>query len=589
MAADRPVREARALINKKAIVAAVVAVAIAALATVPLAASGYHVELGISLLYLSILATAWALFSGPTRYVSLATAAFFGIGAYSTAVLTDLLPWPLVLVAAAVIGCAVALVVGLSTLRLSGMYFVIFSFGLSELIAQLVTWYEVNVHGSVGRYIFADTTSEGIYWRLLAMLAAVLAAGWLIRHSRLGLAVRVIGQDETVARHVGIDATRAKLVLFAVSATFMALTGAIIAPRWTYISPAIAFNPVISFEVVIMALFGGAGALFGPLLGAVPLVLLFEVLIASFPNSFSIVLGCVFVLIVYALPHGVIGALRERVPALRRAALATTMSAVAETATGFVWRRAAARQEASAAPVLQLDNIRKAFGGLVAVDGLGFDLKRGEILGLIGPNGSGKTTALNLISGALTADSGEIRLEGHAIAALPVHRIAQRGVARTFQLVRVLPDSTCLENVIAGLAFHTAVLWGLKAESRARVLLSRVGLGDKIETPAGQLTYIDQKRLELARALALKPDLLLLDEWLAGLNPTELQDGIALVKMLRDEGLTIIIVEHVMDAIRSLCDRCVVMSAGRKIAEGPPSAVLADPEVIRAYLGDADA
>lgn len=575
--------------SDKILVAAAGVAALALLAIVPLVGSGYHIDLGISLLYLSTLATAWALFSGPTRYISLATAAFFGIGVYSTAVLTDLLPGPLVLVGAAVIGFTVALVVGLSTLRLSGMYFVIFSFGLSELIAQVVTWYEINVHGSVGRYIFADSTSAGIYWQLLALLVAVLAASWLIRHSRLGLAVRVIGQDETVARHVGIDITRAKLVLFAVSATFMALTGAIIAPRWTYISPAIAFNPVISFEVVIMALFGGAGALFGPLLGAVPLVLLFEVLIASFPNSFSIVLGCVFVLIVYALPHGVIGALEERVPALRRAALSLAMSALAEKATGFVWPRAAAREQAGSAPVLALDNVRKAFGGLVAVDGLGFDLKRGEILGLIGPNGSGKTTALNLISGALPADSGEIRLEGHAIALLPAYRIAQRGVARTFQLVRVLPNSTCLENVIAGLAFHTEVLWGLKAEAQARALLSRVGLGDKVDTPAGQLTYIDQKRLELARALALAPDVLLLDEWLAGLNPTELQDGITLVKMLREEGLTIVIVEHVMDAIRSLCDRCVVMSAGRKIAEGPPSAVLADRQVISAYLGDADA
>lgn len=566
-----------------------IAVLVAALATVPFFASGYHLALGISLLYFTVLATAWALFSGPTNYISLASAAFFGIGAYTTAVLTDHLPWPLVLVAAALVGIVVALIVGLSTLRLSGIYFVIFSFGLAELIRQVVTWYEVNIHGSVGRYIFADTTSEGIYWRLLVLAVAVLAAGWLIRHSRLGLAVRVIGQDETVARHVGIDTTRAKLALFTVSATFMTLTGAVMAPRWTYIDPAIAFNPVISFEVVIMALFGGAGTLFGPLLGAVPLVLLFEVLIATFPNYFSIVLGCVFVLIVYALPHGVIGLLQERVPTLRRAALQVAMSSFADRITRAVWPRAATRTGANEAPVLQLANVRKAFGGLQAVDGLGFTLKRGEILGLIGPNGSGKTTALNLISGAIAPDSGEIALEGKPIALSPAHRIAQRGVARTFQLVRVLPGSSCLENVVAGLAFHAPPLWGGKADAAARALLTRVELGDKADVPAGQLTYIDQKRLELARALALSPDVLLLDEWLAGLNPSELQVGIALVKMLRDEGLTIIIVEHVMDAIRSLCGRCVVMNAGRQIAEGPPAAVLADREVIRAYLGETDA
>ena len=573
----------------RSVLAVAAVVVIAALATVPLFASGYHLALGISLLYFTVLATAWAMFSGPTNYISLATAAFFGIGAYTTAVLTDFLPWPLVLVAAALVGFLVALVVGLSTLRLSGIYFVIFSFGLAELIRQIVTWYEVNIHGSVGRYIFAETTTEGIYWRLLALAVAVLATGWLIRHSRLGLAVRVIGQDETVARHVGIDTTRAKLALFAVSATFMTLTGAIMAPRWIYIDPAIAFNPVISFEVVIMALFGGAGSLFGALLGVVPLVLLFEVLIATFPNYFSVVLGLVFVLIVYGLPHGVIGLLEAKVPALRRAALQVAMSAFADKTTRLVWPRPAERAGATDAPVLQLIGVRKAFGGLQAVDDMSFDLRRGEILGLLGPNGSGKTTALNLISGAIVADSGEIKLDGRPIMLLPAHRIAQRGVARTFQLVRVLGGSSCLENVVAGLAFHEPPLWAAAADAQARALLTRVGLADKADVPAGQLTYIDQKRLELARALALKPDVLLLDEWLAGLNPSELQVGIALVKMLRDEGLTIIIVEHVMDAIRSLCSRCVVMNAGRKIAEGPPAAVLADREVIRAYLGDADA
>jgi branched-chain amino acid transport system permease protein len=587
--ADRPVREARALISRQLALAAAALVVIAALAAVPLVASGYHLALGISLLYFTILATAWALFSGPTHYISLATAAFFGIGAYTTAVLTDLLPWPLVLLAAAAIGIVVALIVGLSTLRLSGIYFVIFSFGLAELIRQLVTWYEVNIHGSVGRYIFADTTSEGIYWRLLILVVAVVGTGWLIRHSRLGLAVRVIGQDETVARHVGIDTTRAKLALFAVSAGFMTLTGAVMAPRWTYIDPAIAFNPAISFEVVIMALFGGAGTLFGPLLGAVPLVLLFDVLTAYFPNYFSIILGLVFVLIVYALPNGVIGLLQAKIPALRRAALQVAMSPFADHVTRFVWPRPAERTAASDAPVLRLAQVGKSFGGLQAVEGLSFDLRRGEILGLIGPNGSGKTTALNLISGAIAADKGDIALEQRPIAALPAHRIAQRGVARTFQLVRVLGASSCLENVIAGFAFHAPPLWGAKAEAQARALLTRVGLGDKADAPAGQLTYIDQKRLELARALALSPDVLLLDEWLAGLNPSELQVGIALVKMLREEGLTIVIVEHVMDAIRSLCDRCVVMNAGRMIAEGPSAAVLADKEVVRAYLGDADA
>jgi branched-chain amino acid transport system ATP-binding protein/branched-chain amino acid transport system permease protein len=546
-------------------------IGIAVLAGVPLVASGYQLALGISLLYFTVLATAWALFSGPTHYISLATVAFFGIGAYTVAVLGEAMPWPAVLAVAGTVGIAVALIVGLSTLRLSGIYFVIFTFGLSELIRQLVTWYEINVHRSVGRYIFLNITQEQIYWQLLALAALLFLSGWLIGRSRLGLALRVIGNDETVARHAGIDTTRAKLAMFAVSALFMTLTGAVMAPRWTYIDPAIAFSPMLSFEVVIMALLGGAGALFGPLLGAVPLVLLFEVLTANFPNHFSILLGAVFVLIVYALPRGVVG-LFDRGPS--RASMPAGVAPATITAEG--------------AP-LAIEGLRKAFGGLVAVDDVSFAARRGEIVGLIGPNGSGKTTVLNLISGALAPDAGAIRLDGRDIVGMGAHRIARLGIARTFQLVRVLESMSVIENVMVGLEFRRAPLAGAAAVEAAAGLLARVGLAGKAGVPATQLTYIDQKRLELARALALAPDILLLDEWLAGLNPTELSDGIALIRSLRACGITIILVEHVMDAIRSLCDRCIVMNVGRKIAEGPSAAVLADREVVRAYLGGVDA
>ena len=236
--------------------------------------------------------------------------------------------------------------------------------------------------------------------------------------------------------------------------------------------------------------------------------------------------------------------------------------------------------------LLQVSNVTKQFGGLIAVDNVSFDVKEHEVLGLIGPNGSGKTTIMNLISGALNVSSGTISMHGRRLSSLPAHQISRAGVARTFQLVRILPGLSIIENVLAGSTFGHHCLWGHRAERQAEELLDRLGLGARMFQPVSTLTYIDQKRLELARALAGDPNVLLLDEWLAGLNPTELQIGIDLVSQLRKEGRTIVLVEHVMDAIRSLCDRCVVMNSGAKIAEGTPSHVLSDKDVIHAYLGD---
>lgn len=553
-------RDTRNGLAALAIVAGIVLIAF------PLFANGYYLALGISILYFTVLATAWSMFSGPTRYISLATVAFFGIGAYTAAITGEVLAWPLVVLLAAVIGGLVAAVTGLSTLRLSGIYFVIFSFGLAELIRQLVIWYEVNVNKSVGRYLFSGVSQEVLYWQLLAIAALVLIVGWLINRSRYGIALRAIGADEVAARHAGIDTTAVKLGAFVLSSVFMSVAGAVMAPRWTYIDPSIAFNPMISFQVVIMALLGGAGSLFGPILGVVPLVLLFEVLTASLPNYFSIVLGGIFILIVYALPRGVSGLIETYVRSMRAKDTPTHVTS-------------------GPPPLLEVRGVSKVFGGLRAVDAVTFHVGQGEILGLIGPNGSGKTTLLNMLSGALAPSEGEIRLKGAPINGLQAHQIARLGIARTFQLVRVLPSLTVSENVAAAALFRATPPSAADVAKTTRELLELVGLGGHAGTLAGELTYIDQKRLELARALALEPQVLLLDEWLAGLNPSELELGIALIARLRADGVTIIMVEHVMDAIRALCSNCIVMSAGRVIASGACEAVLEDPEVIAAYLG----
>ena len=235
----------------------------------------------------------------------------------------------------------------------------------------------------------------------------------------------------------------------------------------------------------------------------------------------------------------------------------------------------------------ELRSLTKRFGGLVAVNAVDFTLETGEIAGLLGPNGSGKSTVLNLISGALPKTSGEISLDGQRIDAMPAHRIARHGVSRTFQLVRLAPSLTVRQNVLLSIAFSASPLWGRAADARADEALDRVGLRAMGAAHVPDLNYIDQKRVELARAIATRPRLLLLDEWMAGLNPTELRTAIGLIASLRDSGATILLVEHIMEAVRALCPRCIVMRAGELIADGPTADVLADAQVIEAYLGGA--
>ncbi|SFG63262.1 branched-chain amino acid transport system ATP-binding protein [Palleronia marisminoris] len=235
---------------------------------------------------------------------------------------------------------------------------------------------------------------------------------------------------------------------------------------------------------------------------------------------------------------------------------------------------------------LIVDNARKDFGGLRAVNDVSFTLGSGEIAGLLGPNGSGKTTLINLISGALPPSAGRIALGSVQLSGRRPDLIARAGVARTFQLVRTLPSLTLIENVMITAVFGSSSHWGSAARRVAEEALATVGLADRANAAAADLTYIDQKRLELARAIAAEPKVLLLDEWLAGLNPTELQEGIELIRSLTRSGISILMVEHIMDAVRALCPRVLVMNSGRLIADEATGAALSDPAVIAAYLGE---
>lgn len=286
------------------------ALALAICALLPFGDNGYWLGLGVTVAMFTVLATAWALFSGPTHYISLATAAFFGVGTYVTGLGIESLPFWSLIGLAGVIGALLAALVGLATLRLSGVYFVIFTLGLAELVRQVITWAQ-NKSGQKGLYVLTDLDEAGIYWWLLGLAAAVFLTGWLIGRSRLGFALRIIGDDETVAAHSGINTARAKVLLFMVPGAVAAMAGAILAPRYVYIEPSLAFAPILSFQVVIMALLGGASRLWGPLVGVIPFTFLLEVISSNFPNQTTLVIGIAFLVIVYFLPKGFAGLLDD--------------------------------------------------------------------------------------------------------------------------------------------------------------------------------------------------------------------------------------------------------------------------------------
>jgi branched-chain amino acid transport system permease protein len=298
------------VINKKPFLNGILCLLLVWLATMPLYMRPYLVILLSSVLMYVVITLSWSIFSGPTRYISLASAAFYGVGVYGSAILGEILPLPAVIFSGGLISFFLALFIGLLTLRLKGMYFIIFTFGISELIRHSLLWYETNFMGTVGRWVVGvDHTT--VYYVMLVILVMVLLCAYLIRRSKYGLALRSIGENEEASVHMGIDVTILKTVTFAVSAFFMGATGGIMATRWTYIDPKIAFDPLFSFMPVLMAIFGGVGQLYGPLLGATILALLEELLTTKFPYYYMLLFGSILIIVILFLPGGLAGIIEK--------------------------------------------------------------------------------------------------------------------------------------------------------------------------------------------------------------------------------------------------------------------------------------
>jgi len=531
----------------------------------------------------ALFGTSWNIFSGYSGLVSFGHAAFFGLGAYTVSlglIRFGLTPW-LGIPLAGVVGGIAGVAIGWPTFRLRGSYFALAMLAYPLMLAYLFAWagyQEVSIplhrDHPVWFMQFADT-----YWYVVLATALALAGSLgslAIERSRFGLSLVAIRQNELAAETAGIDTRYCKLQAMALSGCAAAVAGGLYADVLLVITPSSVFGLVVSAQAMILVLFGGAGTVWGPLIGAAVLVPLGETLQAQLgsrlPGIQGVLYGVIIIAVVLFAPEGIYWRLRDMRGAPKRAASVRTAALAGDPS----------RPELGG-PLLEVAGLAKSFGGVAAVQGVSFVVRRHEILGIIGPNGAGKTTLFNLLNGVVPPDSGSVRFEGQDIAGLAPNQVARRGIARTFQVVRAFPRMTVLENVIVGAFAHEAQDAG--AQTAAARALAQVGLTSSAGVLAGTLTNRELRLMELARALAGSPRLLLLDEPLAGLGADDTEELIAVVRTLPAAGVTVAIIEHTMPAMLGLVDRFVVLDGGRMLAEGPPGEVMRRPDVIEAYLG----
>jgi branched-chain amino acid transport system permease protein len=560
--------------------------------------------------------------SGYSGYFSFGHGAFFGVGMYGMATFATKLEWPLwmSLLASGVAASCLALGIGAVVFRLRairGEAFALITLAVTFVLATLIV--NTPIDGGPGVYLMGleiptlgPVPASTFYY--LGLLLAVICV-WVARRllqSRAGLGLLAIHDDEDVAEVHGVATFGLKMQAFALSSFFAGLMGAVHALYVSYVTVGETFNITVPLTVVLMSVLGGSRHWAGPMLGGILITLLLNAFTEG--NSAlvgKIIIGSVLFVAVLVMPQGILGtwmarqrrrwlAHRQDLGATEHAMRAghagdatalpshdlVCADASASHAEASLPAQAARSQDPHAPVVLDVRGLGKNFSGIQALKDVSLEVRAGEILGLLGPNGSGKSTFINVVTGHFQPSAGSVKILGEESAGLPAHEIRRRGVSRTYQIPRPFGGLTVLQNVSLSAQYGVPGLGAHEAQASAREWLSFTGLQDKADHLPDELNLHQRKFLELARALAARPKVLLLDEVLSGLTPAEIGTAISTIQRIRDAGTSIVFVEHVMSAVMALSDRLVVLDQGWVIAEGSPQDVMSREVVVRAYLGD---
>ena len=576
---------------RRKLIAPLLVIAIVAIAWISLGmvVTNSYYQLMLTLVPIwAVMGLSWNLLSGYTGLISFGHAAFFGLGAYTVTIALvkfDITPW-LGIPLGMIVGAVAGIVIGYPTFRLRGVYFALAMLAYPMALLYVFVWLGYQeVPLPMKREepaLYMQFSDYRVYIALaVGLLVVSLLISLAVERSRFGMSLTAIKQNEPAAEAAGIDTLAWKMRAIMLSGAVAAAAGGLYAVVLLVVTPDSVFGVLTSAQALTIALFGGVGILWGPLIGAAILIPLSETLQAHLgdviPGIQGVVYGIAIILVVLLAPEGVFWRVRDQFQRrwATRAVQATPLAPHIVTA--------APAPATPRKPILALSGISKSFGGLRAVTNVSFEIGDSEIVGIIGPNGAGKTTLFNLLNGFLQADSGKVVFAGRELIGLKPNRICRLGVGRTFQVARAFPRLSVLNNVVVG-AYATTTN-DADAFGAASAALTQVGLFRRADAIASQLTNKELRLMELARALAGRPRLLLMDEPLAGLASQEIEDMLAVIRSLAARGMTIVIIEHTMRAMVRLAERFVVLDHGAILAIGQPSEITNNGSVIEAYLG----